>query len=176
MSYIASLCLRRRRPPPAASPPGKCPPRRSPREALSGAWEHPAVHWGEVISDPISMSVCCNSERPLDNHHRAAREYRHRILSIALQLIHGTTEGPPGGPGPVFPSDQSIHMWPRVWRTTLPCSMKPDVARKPKRWKLAPWLSGQSTLRKIRLSDGPYVRFWLKADSLGPCLERPLWP
>ncbi len=85
-----------------------------------------------------------------------------------LQLIHGTTEGPPGGPGPVFPSDQSIHMWPRVWRTTPPCSMKPDVARKPKRWKLAPWLSGQGTLRKIRLSDGPYVRFWIKADVKGP--------
>ena len=29
---------------------------------------------------------------------------RCRILSIALQLIHGATEGPPGGPGPVFPA------------------------------------------------------------------------
>ena len=29
---------------------------------------------------------------------------RFEILSIALQLIHGTTEGPPGGPGPVFPA------------------------------------------------------------------------
>jgi len=27
---------------------------------------------------------------------------RFRILSIALQLIHGATEGPPGGPGLVF--------------------------------------------------------------------------
>ncbi len=26
------------------------------------------------------------------------------ILSIAPQLIHGATEGPPGGPGPVFPA------------------------------------------------------------------------
>ncbi len=26
------------------------------------------------------------------------------ILSIALQLIHGATEEPPGGPGPVFPA------------------------------------------------------------------------
>ena len=24
--------------------------------------------------------------------------------SIALQLVHGATEGPPGGPGPVFPA------------------------------------------------------------------------
>ncbi len=29
---------------------------------------------------------------------------RFGILSIALQLIHGATEGPPGGPGPVFPA------------------------------------------------------------------------
>ncbi len=29
---------------------------------------------------------------------------RFRILSIALQLIQGATEGPPGGPGPVFPA------------------------------------------------------------------------
>ena len=27
------------------------------------------------------------------------------ILLIALQLIHGATEGPPGGPGLVFPAD-----------------------------------------------------------------------
>ena len=26
------------------------------------------------------------------------------ILSIALQLIDGATQGPPGGPGPVFPA------------------------------------------------------------------------
>ncbi len=26
------------------------------------------------------------------------------ILSIALQLVYGATEGPPGGPGPVFPA------------------------------------------------------------------------
>ncbi len=29
---------------------------------------------------------------------------RFGILSIALQLIHGAPEGPPGGPGPVFPA------------------------------------------------------------------------
>ena len=29
---------------------------------------------------------------------------RFGILSIAPQLIHGATEGPPGGPGPVFPA------------------------------------------------------------------------
>ncbi len=29
---------------------------------------------------------------------------RFEILSIALQLIHGATDGPPGGPGPVFPT------------------------------------------------------------------------
>lgn len=29
---------------------------------------------------------------------------RFRILSIALQLSHGATEGPPGGPGLVFPA------------------------------------------------------------------------
>ncbi len=29
---------------------------------------------------------------------------RSGILSIALQLIHGATEGPPGGPSPVFPA------------------------------------------------------------------------
>lgn len=29
---------------------------------------------------------------------------RFGILSITLQLIHGATEGPPGGPGPVFPA------------------------------------------------------------------------
>jgi len=29
---------------------------------------------------------------------------RFNILSIALQLIHGATEGPPGGLGPVFPA------------------------------------------------------------------------
>jgi len=29
---------------------------------------------------------------------------RFGILSIALQLIHGATEGPPGGSGPVFPA------------------------------------------------------------------------
>ncbi len=30
--------------------------------------------------------------------------YRLKILSPALQLIHGATDGPPGGPGPVFPT------------------------------------------------------------------------
>ncbi len=29
---------------------------------------------------------------------------RFEILSMALQLIHGATDGPPGGPGPVFPT------------------------------------------------------------------------
>ena len=29
---------------------------------------------------------------------------RFGILSITLQLIHGAAEGPPGGPGPVFPA------------------------------------------------------------------------
>ena len=29
----------------------------SPGEALGGSWEHPAVHWGEVMDGPISMSV-----------------------------------------------------------------------------------------------------------------------
>jgi hypothetical protein len=33
----------------------------------------------------------------IDNGNRAK-------LSIALQLIDGATEGPPGGPGPVFPA------------------------------------------------------------------------
>jgi hypothetical protein len=36
--------------------------------------------------------------------HRAATEYRCGIPSIALQLNHGATEGPPDGPGPVFPA------------------------------------------------------------------------
>ncbi len=29
---------------------------------------------------------------------------RFEILSMALQLIHGATDGPPGLPGPVFPT------------------------------------------------------------------------
>ena len=56
------------------------------------------------MDGPISMSVRTNSERPLDKRHRAATEYRYGILSIALQLLHGATESPPGGPGPVFPA------------------------------------------------------------------------
>jgi hypothetical protein len=31
--------------------------------------------------------------------------YQFEILSIALQLIHGATDGPPGLPGSVFPTD-----------------------------------------------------------------------
>jgi hypothetical protein len=54
------------------------------------------------MAGPNLMSVCTNSGRPLDKHHRAGTEYPYGILSIALQLIHGATEGTPGGPGPVF--------------------------------------------------------------------------
>ncbi len=53
----------------------------------------------------ISMSPLSNSGPPLDKCNRAATEYRYGILSIALQLIHGATEGPPGGMGPAFPAD-----------------------------------------------------------------------
>ncbi len=56
------------------------------------------------MDGPISMSVCTNSGRPLDQCHRVVTEYRYGILSIALQLIHGATEGPPGGMGPAFPA------------------------------------------------------------------------
>ncbi len=56
------------------------------------------------MKGPISMSALSNSGRPLDKCHPAAAEYRYGILSIALQLIHGATEGPPGGMGPAFPA------------------------------------------------------------------------
>ena len=56
------------------------------------------------MTSPISMSGRSNSGRPFEKCPRTAAEYRYGILTIALQLFHGPTEGPPGGPGPVFPA------------------------------------------------------------------------
>ncbi len=43
-----------------------------------------------------SVTQFIAAEKPAEGHGR--------ILSIALQLVHGATEGPPGGMGPAFPT------------------------------------------------------------------------